>query len=284
MHAFPRVLFDEAHSESWTIRREIAEAVNPAHPDDSSYARAAALLRHLGHTVTSHTEGPLDAGTLQDHDVLVIAHPAGERWGRTTGRGSPVFTPGELDAVTVFVAEGGGLVVLAEEEQDKYGNNLAELLSRFGVTVEHTTVRDPRNAHGGVASWVVAPPATGDGLLAGVKAACFYRAGVLSAENATVLFATSPDADPAGAPLAVALPYGKGRVVVFADSDLFGDDSIDDYDHRGLWGNVVTWAARVPADEPAAVAGSGPKAALFGELKALVEELRPLQVKDGSVP
>src|SRR5690606_18059378 len=199
-------------------------------------------------------------------------------------RGSPVFTPGELDAVTVFVAEGGGLVVLAEEEQDKYGNNLAELLSRFGVTVEHTTVRDPRNAHGGVASWVVAPPATGDGLLAGVKAACFYRAGVLSAENATVLFATSPDADPAGAPLAVALPYGKGRVVVFADSDLFGDDSIDDYDHRGLWGNVVTWAARVPADEPAAVAGSGPKAALFGELKALVEELRPLQVKDGSVP
>jgi len=284
MHAFPRVLFDEAHSESWTIRREIAEAVNPAHPDDSSYARAAALLRHLGHTVTSHTEGPLDAGTLQDHDVLVIAHPAGERWERTTGRGSPVFTPGELDAVTAFVAEGGGLVVLAEEEQDKYGNNLAELLSRFGVTVEHTTVRDPRNAHGGVASWVVAPPATGDGLLAGVKAACFYRAGVLSAENATVLFATSPDADPAGAPLAVALPYGKGRVVVFADSDLFGDDSIDDYDHRGLWGNVVTWAARVPADEPAAVAGSGPKAALFGELKALVEELRPLQVKDGSVP
>lgn len=289
MHAFPRVLFDEAHSESWTIRREVAEAVNPAHPDDSSYARAAELLRHLGHTVTAHAEGPLDPGTLRDHDVLVIAHPAGERWERTTGGGGPLLSPQELDAVRDFVAEGGGLVVLAEEEQDKYGNNLAELLARFGVTVQHTTVRDPRHAHRGVASWVVAPPATGDGLLAGVKAACFYRSGVLTtqdatAQDATVLFATSPDADPAGAPLAVALPYGQGRVVVFADSDLFGDDSIDDYDHRTLWGNVITWAARVPADATAAAAGSGPKAALFGELKALVEELRPLQVKDGSVP
>ncbi|MDA0637800.1 DUF6421 family protein [Nonomuraea sp. MCN248] len=284
MHAFPRVLFDEAHNESWTIRREVAEAVNPGHPDDSSYARAAGVLRHLGHTVTAHVEGPLDPGTLQDHDVLVIAHPAGERWERTIGGGGPVLSAGELDAVRDFVAEGGGLVVLAEEEQDKYGNNLSELLARFGVSIEHTTVRDPRHAHRGVATWVVAPPATGDGLLAGVRAACFYRSGVLAAENATVLFATSPEATPAGAPLAVALPYGRGRVVVFADSDLFGDDSIDDYDHARLWGNVITWAARVPADAPAAVAGTGPKAALFGELKALVEELRPLQVKDGSVP
>ncbi|WP_336210367.1 DUF6421 family protein [Nonomuraea sp. LPB2021202275-12-8] len=290
MEALPRVLFDEAHSESWTIRREVAEAINPAHPDDNSYARAAGLLRHLGHTVTAHTEGSIDAGTLQEQDVLVIAHPSGQRWERTTGQGSPVFSPAELDAVEAFVSGGGGLVVLAEEEQDKYGNNLAELLARFGVGVEHATVRDPRHAHRGVATWVLAERATSDGLLAGVRAACFYRSGVLTADaSATVLFATSPDADPAGAPLAVALRYGRGRVVVFADSDLFGDDSIDDHDHRRLWGNVITWAARVPAHDRVAGArepsvAAQPKAALFAELKAAVEELRTLQVKDGSVP
>ncbi|MGW0485699.1 DUF6421 family protein [Nonomuraea sp. NPDC003214] len=285
MRAFPRVLFDEAHSESWTIRRDVAEAINPAHPDDNSYARAAGLLRHLGHTVTAHTAGALDAGTLQDQDVLVIAHPSGERWERTTGQGSPVFTADELDAVEAFVSGGGGLVVLAEEEQDKYGNNLAELLARFGVSVGHTTVRDPRNAHREVATWVLGERATGDGLLAGVKRACFYRSGVLAAgDGATVLFATSADADPAGAPLAVALTYGRGRVVVFADSDLFGDDSIDDYDHRRLWGNVVTWAARVPDAGAGAGERDEVKAALFARIKAAVEELRPLQVKDGSVP
>ena len=285
MRALPRVLFDEAHNESWTIRREVAEAINPAHPDDNSYARAAGLLRHLGHTVTAHTEGSLGPHTLREQDVLVIAHPSGERWERTTGQGGPVFSWEELEAIVDFVEGGGGLIVLAEEEQDKYGNNLAELLARFGVQATHTTVRDARHAHQGVATWVVAEPATSDGLLAGVRTACFYRSGVLAADGATVLFATSPDADPAGAPLAVALRHGKGRVVVFADSDLFGDDSIDDYDHPRLWGNVVTWAARVPEDTAdGELASAGAKAALFGELKTLVEELRPAQVKDGSVP
>ncbi|MGN9845012.1 DUF6421 family protein [Nonomuraea sp. H19] len=284
MQAFPRVLFDEAHSESWTVRREVAEAINPAHPDDNSYARAAGLLRHLGHTVTVHTSGALAPEVLAEQDVLVIAHPSGERWERTTGEGSPVFSAAELDAVESYVAAGGGLVVLAEEEQDKYGNNLRELLGRFGVGVEHATVRDPKHAHRGVATWVLTAPATKDGLLAGVRTACFYRTGFLTAApEATVLFATSADADPAGAPLAVAVRHGRGRVVVFADSDLFGDDSIEDYDHRGLWGNVITWAARVPSGDAAGATRDEAKAALFARLKAAVEELRPLQVKDGSV-
>ncbi|MFB9531997.1 DUF6421 family protein [Nonomuraea roseola] len=279
MRAFPRVLFDEGHSESWTIRRETAEAMNPAHPDDNSYARAAELLRRLGHQVTS---GGLES--LGEQDVLVIAHPSQQRWERTTGQGSPVFSSEELDAIESFVAGGGGLVVLAEEEQDKYGNNLADLLARFGIGVTHTTVRDPGNSHRGVATWVLGTPA-GGGLLAGVGTACFYRSGVLTAgEDATVLFTTSATADPAGAPLAVAVEHGKGKVVAFADSDLFGDDSIDDYDHRTLWSNVVTWAARVPAPVRASGSQDGAKAELFAGLKAVVEELRPLQVKDGSVP
>nr|WP_055503315.1 DUF6421 family protein [Nonomuraea pusilla] len=285
MRAFPRVLFDEAHSESWTIRRDVAETINPAHPDDNSYVRAAELLRHLGHTVTAHTDGPLTPEALAGQDVLVIAHPSGERWERTTGLGSPVFSDAELATVRAFVAEGGGLVVLAEEEQDKYGNNLAELLAGFGVGVEHTTVRDPRHAHRGVATWVLGERATDDGLLAGVRSACFYRSGVLKApDGATVLFSTSADADPAGAPLAVALRHGNGRVVAFADSDLFGDDSIEDHDHRRLWGNVVTWAARVPEGDGRAEPRDQVKAGLFAALKEAVEALRPLQVKDGSVP
>lgn len=289
MQPFPKVLFDEAHSESWTIRRELAESINPAHPDDTSYARAAGLLRHLGHTVTAHTSGPLDPATLAGHDVLVIAHPSGDRWERTTGQGGPVLTAAEIDAVESYVAGGGGLVVLAEEEQDKYGNNLRELLARFGVDVRHTTVRDPAHAHRGVATWVLGERATGSGLLAGVRAACFYRAGTLSADRGEVLFATATTADPAGEPLAVALRHGRGRVVVFADSDLFGDDSIDDHDHRALWQNVITWAARLPGDERAGAgaaeqAGDEGKAGLFARLKAAVEELRPLQAKDGSVP
>ncbi|OUC93242.1 DUF6421 family protein [Streptosporangium minutum] len=283
MRAFPRVLFDEAHSESWTIRRDAAETMNPGHPDDNGYVRAADILRRLGHTVAAHTEGPITPALLGPNDVFVIAHPSADRWERTTGLGSPVFPVEELDAVEAYVADGGGLVVLAECEQEKYGSNLEELLARFGVGVEHTTVQDPRSAHNGVAAWVMGSPGDTDGqdLLAGARRACFYRAGVLVApDDATVLFRTSPTADPAGRPLAVAVRHGKGRVVVLADSDLFGDDSIGDYDHAALWGNLVTWAARVPT--PADAKESEARSAFQG-LKDAVEALKPLQAKDGSI-
>ncbi|GAA3146010.1 DUF6421 family protein [Planomonospora alba] len=287
MRAFPRVLFDEAHSESWTIRRDVAETMNPGHPDDNSYARAAGLLRRLGCTVTAHTGGALTPAVLAGTDVLVIAHPSSGRWERTTGLGRPFFPAEELDAIEAHVAAGGGLVVLAECEQDKYGSNLADLLDVFGVRVRHTTVQDVRNAHNGVASWVMGVPGEGgeEDLLAGARRACFYRAGVLSGpEDATVLFSTSPTADPAGAPLALAVRHGAGRVVVLADSDLFGDDSIDDHDHAALWGNLVIWAARVPETSGAARGGEDdPARAAFTALAGAVERLQPLQAKDGSI-
>ncbi|GLX92470.1 DUF6421 family protein [Herbidospora sp. NBRC 101105] len=279
MTAFPKVLFDEGHSEAWTIRRDVAQAMNPGHPDDNSYARAADLLRRLGHQVSAHTDGPL---VLDGQDVLVIAHPSAQRWERTTGLGSPVFTTEEIDAVEAFVAAGGGLVVLAEEEQEKYGTNLGDLLSRFGVSVVHTTVQDPANRFNNVASWVLGEPVRvsidGADVLAGVQRACFYRAGVLEAPEASALFRTSGSATPANAALAVALPFKKGRVVVVADSDLFGDDSIGDLDHARLWGNLVTWAARSPEAGTAAAAGR-PE---FAALKEAVEALRPYTEKDGT--
>ena len=39
-----RVLFDEAHSEAWSIRPEVAERMQAAHPADASLAAAAAAL------------------------------------------------------------------------------------------------------------------------------------------------------------------------------------------------------------------------------------------------
>ncbi|HEX2315083.1 MAG TPA: DUF6421 family protein [Thermomonospora sp.] len=292
MHGFARVVFDEAHRESWSVRPETVTAMNPGHPADSGYLRAAGLLRRRGHEIVPHVAGPLDAAALAGRDVLVIAHPAEDRWERTTGVGSPVLTPEEIDAVEAHVRAGGGLVVLAECEQDKYGSNLTELLARFGVGVVNTTVTDPSHAHRDVAAWVMAEPVRDpdapEDLLAGVRAACFYRAGALtldpaSPDEARVLLRSSPTADPAGAPLAVAVRAGRGRVAVFADSDLFGDDSIDEHDQAVLWTNVVTWAA----GEPAAVSArhDSPAAAhpAWAALKDAVEELRTLQDKDGSV-
>ena len=40
------------------------------------------------------------------------------------------------------MARGGGLIVLGETEEAKYGSNLNELLEPFGIRFENTTVFD----------------------------------------------------------------------------------------------------------------------------------------------
>ena len=83
-----RVVFDEAHNEAWTIRPEVARAMQPAHPGDASYARAAAALAERDFTVAPNVEGQLTLENLAACEVLVIAHPSDPAWERTTGTGS----------------------------------------------------------------------------------------------------------------------------------------------------------------------------------------------------
>jgi Family of unknown function (DUF6421) len=289
LRAFPSVLFDEAHNEAWSIRPDTVAQMNPRHPGDAGYTRAATALRERGMQVDSHTAGLFTAAALADRDVVVLAHPSDGTWERVTGVGSPKLSADEIDALEAFVREGGGLVVLAECEQDKYGNNLADLLDRFGLRPAHVTVQDTEHNHQGVVAWVRAelPRQRGRAdLLARVEGACFYRSGVLSLANpdAVVLATTSSSAEPANQPLAAALQVGHGRLVVFADSDLFGDDSIGDYDHLALWSNAVTWAASgdLAGDDMAASHWVQAEPA-WTALKDAVTTIRDLQAKDGSL-
>src|SRR5579863_9608716 len=149
-----RVVFDEAHSEAWTIRPELARQMQPAHPGDSSYASAAASLAERDFAVVPNVDQPLTAERLRECDVLVISHPSDPVWERTTGTGAPRLSAEELDAIEAFVAAGGGLIVLGETEQEKYGNNLNELLARFGLHLTNDTVQDYEHSTG-APSWVL---------------------------------------------------------------------------------------------------------------------------------
>ena len=83
-----RVLFDESHGEAWSVRPDVAAAIQPEHPAGSSYALAAAALAERDFDVATLAAGPLSADALSGVDVLVIAHPSDARWERTVG-GSP---------------------------------------------------------------------------------------------------------------------------------------------------------------------------------------------------
>ncbi|HEY6758340.1 MAG TPA: DUF6421 family protein [Baekduia sp.] len=288
-----RVLFDEAHQEAWTVRPEVAARMQPTHPADASYARAADLLRARRVQVDVHADGALDAGALRDAHVVVLAHPSEPKWEATTGAGSPVLTAAELDALETHVNAGGGLVVLGESEQDKYGNNLNALLARFGVQIDHATVQDYSNNLNATPSWVRADLGTGErgaggDLLATVAGATFYRAGTLSIVNAgadfQVLARTSASASAPNAPLALALRHGAGRVVVLADSDLFGDDCLGDLGHAALWTNIMAWAGQHAYATPArAQRSEALEDPAWTRLRDATDRLRVLQDADGTL-
>jgi hypothetical protein len=289
--AVARVLFDESHGEAWTISRERAALLQPAHPQDSSYADAAEAIAARELQIDAHREGPLDAAALDGVDVLVVAHPSEPKWEKTDGR-SPVFADAELDVIEAWVRAGGGLVVLGETEQDKYGSNLADLVARFGLGFTNATVYDYTRKRGENPAWILGErggrqtTVGGADLLARVQEAAFYRTGALELRNGAVpVLRTSPSADPAGAPVMAATLAGAGRVAVFADSDLFGDDCIGDLDHRNLWVDTITWAAhtafaRAGGDDTDAPVVSDPH---WVALKREIDELRLLQEPDGSI-
>jgi hypothetical protein len=281
------VLFDEAHGEAWSIRREVAEHMLPAHPQAASYCQAASLLAERDFTVAAHGEGALTRKVLAGADVLVIAAPTDGRWHTAVPGGAPVFAPGEINAIEAFVAAGGGLVVLTESEHARHGGNIARLLDRFAMGIESTTVLDYQSDDGATPQVVPGRPAGGTArtLLHLVDSVRFYGAGALwSDRQGTLVLRAGDDAVPAGAGLLAALPHGDGRVVVVADAELFGDDHVGELDHRQLWLNIAYWVALAAfGAEVQPIDSQTSRLPEWERLKAETNALRTLQEPNGEI-
>jgi hypothetical protein len=286
-----RILIDQSHSQAWTIDLALAQQMNPANPADASYAKLRELAEDAGYEVLAHTTGEISSALLSDVDVLVLPHAATSDWEHTVGFGSPVLAKNEIDAISQFVVSGGGLLVLGENEQAKYGNNFNELISRYGMKLSNETVQDPAKNFKDVASW---PKPEFPTLLLSdfrfmVHEVVLYRTGTLELASdfaGEVFLRTSESALPAQAPVAAAVRDGKGQVVVIADSDIFGDDSINDLDNSKLLLNVLGFLALGSEQASRDIEAARTKLennAAWKSMRAAVEELRPLQNKDGVI-
>ncbi len=72
---------------------------------------------------------------------------------------------------------------------------------------------------------------------------------------------------------------------MLADSDLFGDDCIDELGHAALWINLAYWVARPSFERPYAQPTDSPATdPSWIRLTNAVEKLRALQAPDGSIP
>jgi len=202
MQKLAQILIDQSHRQAWAVDYELAAQINPANPADASYAKMAEAASLAGFGVSSFTSAPITKELLAGFDVFVLPHASTDEWEKTIGVGTPALSESEIAVLKEFVAAGGGLVVLGETDQPKYGNNFSELTEVFGVKIANQTVQDSIENFKDVATWI-----KGDlqksfehDLSFKVKETAFYRAGVLEildGANAEVVAQSSPSAYPA---------------------------------------------------------------------------------------
>ena len=244
-----RVLFDEAHAEAWTIRPEVAREIQPAHPEDSSYALAARGAARPRPASSSRTwPGRWTRPRSREPTCSCSRTPPTRAGSAPCPAGRRVLSAAELDAIEAFVDArrrprrpgrgGAGQVreqpqrarrALRDHDRQRRDLRLRELGRRAALGARRP--RGPARTTASICSLAC-------------SSACFYRAGRLETSNGAIALArSSPTASTPGATLLAATEHGAGRVVVAADSDLFGDDCLASRDHEDLWCNLVLWAA-----------------------------------------
>ena len=250
----PRVGFDVAH-RNW-------------HTPSGRYAPFARLLAHDGYDVSTVT-AKFFPGNLDSLGILVIANatgPAGsEQW--------DAFTAQEDSAVTSWVRNGGALLLVADHAP--FGAAARSLAQAFGVTMYLAFARDDREHFGwdneklvfSRANGLLTPHPITEGRSPSerVRTVVTFTGQSLSvpAEAVPILRMSDQSYDwqsrkirssARGHAQGIAMPFGKGRVVVLGEAGLLSAQldplglkmgmNASTNDDRQFALNVMHWLSR----------------------------------------
>jgi len=134
----PRVMFDEAHHNF--------------HTTDGRYKPFVDLLMNDGYRVIRNRQ-PFSKSTLGSFKVLVIANALGAEEEDDEGADHSAFTEEEIQAVHDWVKGGGALLLIADHAP--FGGAAAALASKFGVDSSKGYTFDPENSVAGSPSHLI---------------------------------------------------------------------------------------------------------------------------------
>jgi hypothetical protein len=216
----PRVMFDEAHHNF--------------HTADGRYKPFVDLVVNDGYRVIRNRV-PFTKATLSSYKILVIANALGAEEDDEEGADRSAFTEEEIQAVYDWVKSGGSLLLIADHAP--FGSAAAALASRFGVDMSKGYTFDPQNSVAGSPTQLIFsrenkllanhPITEGRGENERINLVrSFTGQSLKGPEDSTAILTLSGTAtdsptyesqtsvSAAGRAQAVALKFGRGRVLV----------------------------------------------------------------------
>ena len=216
----PRVMFDEAHHNF--------------HTTDGRYKPFVDLMTNDGYRIVRNRQ-PFTKEILSSFKVLVIANALGAEELDDEGADESAFTEAECDVVQEWVKDGGALLLIADHAPA--GGAAAGLGNRFGVDMSKGFTYDPNNSVPNIPSLLIFSREnkllathpitegrdqnervnkvwsfTGQSLKGPANSAAILMLSDSATDKPSREAETSVSA--AGRAQAVALKFGKGRVVV----------------------------------------------------------------------
>ncbi len=251
-------MFDEAHHNFHTI--------------DGRYKPFVDLLMNDGYRVVRNRQ-TFTKSTLSSFKVLVIANALGAEEDDDEGADTSAFTEEEIQAIHDWVKGGGALLLIADHAP--FGGAAAALAGKFGIESSKSYTFDPQNSVAGSASHLIFsrenkllgthPIMEGRGEGERINTLRSFTGQSFKGPDESMpilkLSDTATDApsfeskdsvSAAGRAQAVALKFGKGRVVVQGEAAMLSAQiagaekrqrgmNVPGYDNKQYVLNLMHW-------------------------------------------
>lgn len=255
-----RVRFDAYHTNTWLETLP--------HPELNQYhllhglARAASCIDRIDCSVETQIQ-PWDDKSLQGVDAIVLDLASADR---------PPFLVSEIQALTRYVENGGGLLVVVDHTNCYFHNHvLGPLFEQIGVKLSASTAcdRKPQTLSDGN-GWIAINSFSAHPVVESLECVAFQSGGCVDEQygiartsnkgwgdwarvpmygNGSSLgfygdFAQQP-AEPAGQQSVIAAKsLGDGRIVIIGDQNAIGGMFLNYADNRRLWLQSLRWLTK----------------------------------------
>jgi tetratricopeptide (TPR) repeat protein len=237
-----KILFDEYHAEVDT---------------DIEIPDFLQELRKKGYTV-DFSKKQITSVLLSEYNVFVIFNQVES------------FSEDEVEAVVSFVKNGGGLIIVGENGGYIRGRGILETVNEvptiFGIKFNMNYVAD-RKTNAGDICWPVISTFADHPVTKGVKRVVYGCGCSLELESSATALAFGNSTTTAGEKtgedvvILAAAEYGKGKVLVIGDSNLFAGPNTESWitgdkdflylmDNKKLALNMFEWTAQPVSEAP----------------------------------